>query len=243
MQDTANCELYRMIHLAQAGDPKATNQLVEQNMRLVYSIAHKMSGRGTELEDLIQIGSIGLMKAIQKFNPEFQVKFSTYAVPLILGEMKRYLRDDGPIKVSRSLKTLAAKAFAVREKLSAVLGRDPTIGEIAEELGETPEDLAAALDASHTPESLYTPCVENEKLLLIDKVSGGISHEIQTINRIALAELIQKLPEREQKIIILRYFKDKTQSQIAKQLGISQVQVSRLEKKILTLLRNHLSAG
>ena len=243
MQDNANCELYDAIRRAQSGDETATHQLVENNMRLVYSIAHKLTGRGAELDDLIQTGSLGLLKAIQKFDPGFQVKFSTYAVPMIMGEMKRFLRDDGPVKVSRSLKVLAGKAFAVRERLAAAMGRDPSISEIADELGENPQELAAAMDAARPPESLYTPAGDSDKLLLIDTVSGGVSYEVQAIDRLALTELIRKLPQREQKIIILRYFKDKTQSQIANQLGISQVQVSRIEKKILALMRESITAG
>lgn len=243
MQEYTNCETYQLIFLAQDGDNEALEKLVNDNIKLVYSIAHRLTGRGVELEDLVQIGSIGLMKAIKKFDSSFDVKFSTYAVPMIMGEMKRFLRDDGPIKVSRSLKTLAGKAFAVKTRLSEEWGREPTIGEIAAELNETPADLAAALDAAKTPESLYTPYGDDESILLIDKINGGLESEGTTVNKIALAELISRLPERERKIIILRYFKDKTQTQIAKQLGISQVQVSRLEKRILTIMRNSLSAG
>ncbi|MBQ4515964.1 MAG: SigB/SigF/SigG family RNA polymerase sigma factor [Clostridia bacterium] len=243
MQEHSNCKTYQLIHLVQDGDTSALDKLVTDNIKLVYSIAHKFNGRGIELEDLVQIGSIGLVKAIKKFDLSYDVKFSTYAVPMIMGEMKRFLRDDGPVKVSRSLKTLAAKAFAVKTRLSEELGKEPTISEIAAELGETPADLATALDAARTPESLYTPYGDDESLLLIDKINGGLENEGATVNKIALSELIAKLPEREKKIIILRYFKDKTQTQIAKQLGISQVQVSRLEKKILNTMRESLSAG
>ncbi len=243
MQEHTNCEIYKLIFLAQDGDRCALETLIKENIKLVYSIAHKLTGRGIELEDLVQIGSIGLIKAIKKFDAGFDVKFSTYAVPMIMGEMKRFLRDNGPIKVSRSLKTLANKAFAVKSRLSEELGREPTISEIAEDLGVTSADLAIALDAVKTPESIYTPYGDDDSILLIDKINGGLENEGNTVNKIALAELISKLPERERKIIILRYFKDKTQTQIAKQLGISQVQVSRLEKKILTIMRNSLSAG
>lgn len=238
-----DCEKYELIRLAQQDDKKALERLTQENMGLVYSIAHKLAGRGAEPEDLIQLGSVGLVKAIYKFDSSFGVKFSTYAVPLILGEMKRFLRDDGPVKVSRSLKALSAKAYAAKERLSASLNREPTIGEIASELGESAEDLAAAMEASAPPESLYAACGDNESLLLIDKISGGSSHEAESVNRIALMEAVKALNEREQKIIILRYFKDKTQSQTAAQLGISQVQVSRLEKKILQTMRKSLSAG
>lgn len=240
MQHT-NCETYRLITLAQNGDKEALDQLTQNNMGLVYSIAHKLSNRGAELEDLIQLGSIGLLKAINKFDTTYDVKFSTYAVPMIMGEMKRFLRDDGPLKVSRSLKTLSAKAYAAKEKLAYNLNREPTIGEIAAELGEAVEDLVTAMEATASPESIYAACGDNEKLLLIDKLSGGKSHEINSINHIALLSLMKQLPEREQKLILLRYFKDKTQSQTAAQLGISQVQVSRIEKKILQAMRIRLS--
>ncbi len=243
MQEYANCKMQQLIHLAQDGSSSALDELVCGNIKLVYSIAHKFNGRGIELEDLVQIGSIGLVKAIKKFDLSYEVKFSTYAVPMIIGEIKRFLRDDGPIKVSRSLKTLAAKAFAVKARLAEESGKEPTISEIATELGETPADLATALDAAKTPESLYTPYGDDESLLLIDKINGGLENEGTTINKIALSELIKRLPEREKKIIILRYFKDKTQTQIAKQLGISQVQVSRIEKKILSTMRESLSVG
>ena len=243
MHEYSNCETYQFIRLAQDEDSFALVKLVKENIKLVYSIAHKFNGRGIELEDLVQIGSIGLVKAIKKFDLSYDVKFSTYAVPMIMGEIKRFLRDDGPIKVSRSLKTLAAKAFAIKTRLAEETGKEPTISEIAAELGENTADLATALDAAKTPESLYTPYGDDDSLLLIDKINGGLENEGTAINKIALSELIKKLPERERKIIILRYFKDKTQSQIAKQLGISQVQVSRLEKKILSAMRKSLSIG
>ena len=200
MQEHSNCKTYQLIHLVQDGDTSALDKLVTDNIKLVYSIAHKFNGRGIELEDLVQIGSIGLVKAIKKFDLSYDVKFSTYAVPMIMGEMKRFLRDDGPVKVSRSLKTLAAKAFAVKTRLSEELGKEPTISEIAAELGETPADLATALDAARTPESLYTPYGDDESLLLIDKINGGLENEGATVNKIALSELIAKLPEREKKL-------------------------------------------
>ena len=243
MQKYANCDTLQLIHLAQENDRKALDAIVEQNIKLVYSIAHKFTGRGTDLDDLLQLGTIGLIKAVKKFNADFDVKFSTYAVPMIMGEIKRFLRDDGPIKVSRSLKQLAAKAYAVQNDLSKSTGKEPTISEIADILCVPRADLAAALEAAQAPESLYTPFSEDESLLLIDKVKSIADNETETVNKIALGQLIKKLSEREQKIIILRYFKDKTQSQTATQLGISQVQVSRIERKILSALRKSLFAG
>lgn len=243
MPQENHCETYRLIALAQNGDSQALEQLTQSNMGLVYSVARKLSGRGADSEDLIQLGAIGLLKAIRKFDPSYEVKFSTYAVPMILGEMRRFLRDDGPIKVSRSLKLLASKAYAAKEKLAYERNREPSISEIAEELGESCEDLAVAMEAVAAPESIYTPCGENETLLLIDKLSGGNNSEAATVNRLALLELIQKLPNREKKLILLRYFKDNTQSRTAAQLGISQVQVSRIEKKILQAMKDNLSEG
>ena len=243
MQEYANCDTLQLICLAQDGDSTALNMITQQNIKLVYSIAHKFTGRGTELDDLVQLGTIGLIKAVKKFNADFDVKFSTYAVPMIMGEIKRFLRDDGPVKVSRSLKQLAAKAYAIQNDLSKSTGREPTISEIADILCASEAELAAALEAAQMPESLYTPLGEDESLLLIDKIKCSSDNEAETVNKIALGQLIKKLPEREQKIIILRYFKDKTQSQTATQLGISQVQVSRLERKILSALKKSFFAG
>lgn len=241
MPTERDCETYRLIKLAQDGDGNALEHLTKSNMGLVYSLAHKLAGRGVDSEDLIQLGAIGLLKAIRRFDSSYEVKFSTYAVPMILGEMRRFLRDDGPIKVSRSLKTLASKAYAAKEKLAYEQNREPSISEIAEELGENREDLVTAMEAVAAPESIYTPCGENETLLLIDKLSGGNNSEAATVNRLALSELIRTLPNREKKLILLRYFKDHTQSRTAEQLGISQVQVSRIEKKLLQTMKEKLA--
>lgn len=243
MQEYANCDTLQLISLAQDGDSAALDLIARQNIKLVYSIAHKFTGRGTELDDLVQLGTIGLIKAIKKFDANFDVKFSTYAVPMIMGEIKRFLRDDGPVKVSRSLKQLAAKAYAIQNDLSKSSEHEPTISEIAHILCVSEAELAAAIEAAQMPESLYTPLGEDESMLLIDKIKCPADSESETVNKIALGQLIKKLPEREQKIIILRYFKDKTQSQTAIELGISQVQVSRLERKILSALKTSLSAG
>lgn len=232
-----------LIGRAQQGDKEAQSLLVEQNMGLVWSIVRKFANRGHELDDLAQIGAMGLLKAIDKFDISYEVRFSTYAVPMIMGEIKRFLRDDGMIKVSRSLKVLAGKARTAREELSATLDREPTVCELAHYMGLETAELTAALDATQQHESLYASCGGNEKLLLIDKLSGGQDNEEDTVDRIALRELLAGLPERERKIMILRYFKDKTQSQVAKQLGISQVQVSRIEKKMLLHLREQFSHG
>lgn len=241
MQDFSGYDLYELIHLAQAGEKKALDCLVEKNIRLVYSVAQRFLHRGTDFDDLVQVGFIGLIKAVNNFNSEFGVQFSTYAVPMIAGEMRRLLRDDGPIKVSRSLKMLAIRAMAVKEQLLAQNGREPTISEIAKTLQVSEAELATAFDVLTPPESLYAVSGENDSLFLIDKISTGSSEEANILNEICIESLIKKLPEREQTIINMRYFNDKTQKEVAERLGISQVQVSRLERKILSELKRKLA--
>ena len=236
-ETTDNLELIKQ---AKEGNDLAKEKLVSQNMRLIYSVARKFSGRGYDLEDLYQLGAIGLVKAINNFDLSFSVQFSTYAVPLIMGEIKRFLRDDGPVKVSRSRKTLASKVKIFTENYKKQTGEEPKLSLISEKLDVSKEEIIEALDACQTPASLYTPSPADEKLLLIDKISGGVNEESDTVNKIVLLELIKKLPERERKIIVLRYFKDKTQTEVAKKLGISQVQVSRLEKKVLMQMRDKM---
>ncbi len=243
MQDFSGFDLYDLIHLAQDGNRDATNYLVEKNLRLIYSVAQRFLGRGIDLEDLFQLGCIGLLKAIQRFDTNFGVQFSTYAVPMISGEMRRILRDDGPIKVSRGLKMLASRALSMKETLYEELGREPAIREIAEHLGVDASELATAIDATHPPESLYAVCGENDSMLLIDKISGGNDPETEIVNQISIESLIRKLPDRERLIIQMRYFEDRTQKQVADKLGISQVQVSRLERKILGELKKQMNAN
>jgi len=229
-------EAMHLILLAQQGDEKAQEVLVEKNLALVKSIVRKFLGRGVEFEDLFQIGCMGLVKAIRNFNGSYNVQFSTYAVPMIAGEIKRFLRDDGMVKVSRSLKELAAKAAAAEENLKCSLGRDPAISEVAEAVGVSAEEVIFARDAARSCVSLNEPIYEEEGAALIDRIAG----EEETggiIDRILLKELLQQLEPRERQIIFLRYFKDQTQSQIAAQLGVSQVQVSRLESRILKKMR------
>ncbi len=233
-------ETLALLERAKAGDKAAEAALVEENTGLVWSIVRRFVGRGHEPDDLFQVGALGLLKAIQKFDTGFGVRFSTYAVPMIMGEIKRFLRDDGMIKVSRSYKVLAGKARTVKEELAGKLGRDPSIAELAAAMQIEPAELATALDATQPHDSLFAPFGEDEKVLLIDKVSGGASSEGDTVDRIAVRQLLAGLPEREQKILYLRYFQDQTQTQVAKKLGISQVQVSRIEKKMLLYLRERL---
>lgn len=228
-----------LLKRAADGDAAARDQLVEENMGLVWSVVKKFTGRGYEADDLFQIGCMGLLKAIDKFDVSYDVRFSTYAVPMIMGEIKRFLRDDGPVKVSRSVKELAVKARTVSEMVQKETGEAPTIGQLAERLGTSAEDIVFAMEAVCPPESLYAG-EEDDLLPLIDRTHAAGQGEGELINHIALGEVLESLPARERQLIVLRYFKDRTQAQVAKLLGISQVQVSRLEKKVLGLLRGEL---
>ena len=241
MNDTSRLTYERtmeLIPLAKGGDVEAMDELVRCNMALVRSIVKKYVNRGVEYDDLYQIGSMGLVKAVKNFDPAYNVRFSTYAVPMIAGEIKRYLRDDGMIKVSRSLKELAGKAAAAQVELSSRLGRDPGIQELAEYMGENPEDISMAMDASRPHISIYEPVYGDEgDALVMDKLTGSSDGDDDALDRILLQQLMSILEPREQKIIMLRYFRDKTQSEIAASMGISQVQVSRLESRIMKKLR------
>lgn len=230
------------IKRAHQGDKEARDLLVTENMGLIWSIVRRFSGRGYELEDLFQIGSIGLIKAIDKFDLGMDVKLSTYAVPMITGEIRRFLRDDGMIKVSRPLKELGMKAAMAREKLEYTLGREPTIEEIAKEVGASREEVAASFEAGAEVESIYRPMNREDESggYLIDKISEQSSENENLLNRMVLTDLLKSLKPQEQQIIIARYFENKTQSVIADRMGISQVQVSRLEKKILKEMREKL---
>lgn len=232
-------DIFEAISLAKDGDRQAKEYIVNNNMGLVWSIVRKFLNRGTEAEDLFQIGCIGLIKAIEKFDTSFDVRFSTYAVPMIMGEIKRHLRDDGIIKVSRSLKELSIKAKAVMDKLSKELCREPTVKEVAENLQVSVEELVMALDATVMPESINAKIGDDGKEL---ETTLGYDEDMEqnVVNKVAIKEALSHLTNRERQIIILRYFKDKTQSQIATQLGISQVQVSRIEKKVLSQMRNKI---
>ena len=235
-------ETMRLIQMAHEGDKAARDRLVEENVGLIWSIVRRFGNRGHEMEDLFQIGSNGLLKAIDKFDLSYDVRFSTYAVPMITGEIKRFLRDDGMIKVSRSVKELGAKAGAARENLSFVLGREPTIEEIAGELKVSREEVAASLEAGAEVESLYKTVNKNDgqELCLMDRLEEKEDEEETLLNRMVLKELLLELEPKERDIIVRRYFYNQTQSAIAADLSISQVQVSRLEKKILRRMREKL---
>lgn len=232
-----------LIRLAQAGDKLARERLINENMGLVYSIVKRFANRGHETEDLCQIGAIGLIKAIDKFDLTFEVKFSTYAVPMITGEIKRFFRDDGMIKVSRSLKEVAIKARQATEQLAATLGRAPTINEIAEEIQVSTENLAMAMDAVSEVESLNKTIYQGDgnPIYLMDKLEEGKDSQGEIVDRLAVRKVMESLGKKERELIYLRYFLEKTQTDIAKKLGISQVQVSRLEKKILNQMKEKLS--
>ena len=234
-----------MIVQSQNGDKNARDKLVEENTGLVWSVVKRFMGRGYEADDLFQIGSIGLMKCIDKFDVNFGVKFSTYAVPMIMGEIKRFLRDDGMIKVSRPLKEMAIKAKYMQENLQQQTGKVPTITEIATALEIDVEELAHAMDAGTDVESLYAVVHQGDgnPVYLLDKLEmNTYDHGTALVDRIALRESITKLDPKERQVIIMRYFQDKTQSQIATAIGVSQVQVSRIEKRVLKTLKIKLEA-
>ncbi len=227
-----------LIRAAQAGDEHAADLLTIENMALVRSIAKRFINRGCDYDDLVQIGSLGLIKAIRNFDPGYGTQFSTYAVPMIAGEIKRFLRDDGMLKVSRRLKELAYKAAAANEKLTAILGRSPRIDEIALSLGVSVQDVTEALDAMAPTCSIYEPVFgQDSDTTRADIIPSEESMEACAADRVMLQEMLGKLAPRDRKLIWLRYFCDKTQSEVARELGISQVQVSRLESRIIGTLR------
>ena len=228
---------------AQNGNDDAMAKMVENNNGLIWSIVKRFKDRGYELEDLYQIGAIGFIKSIKKFDTSFEVKLSTYAVPYIIGEIKRFLRDDGSIKVSRGLKELVAKIRDVQERYIRQKGREITITEIAKELNTTKEEIAVALDSLNPTVSIYDKVYSDEEggIGFIDKISSGIDESEQIANKISIKNLIESLEERDKKIILLRYYKNKTQMEVAKILGISQVQVSRIEKKVLSSMKLKLA--
>jgi len=234
-------EVKRLIALSQAGDMSARDRLVNSNIRLVWSVVQRFMNRGYEPEDLFQIGCIGLLKSVDKFDLSYDVKFSTYAVPMIIGEIQRFLRDDGTIKVSRSLKETANKVRKMKDELSKTMGRLPTISEVAERLGITPEDVIFAQEANKPPTSIHETVFENDgdPITLMDQIADDSQEN--WFDKMALAEAIEGLSERERTIVYLRYYRDKTQSEVASRLGISQVQVSRLEKKILKLIKDQIA--
>ena len=223
-------------------DKEKLGILVQQNSGLVWSIVKRFLKRGYEAEDLYQIGSIGLIKAIKNFNPEYEVKLSTYAVTYILGEVKRFIRDDGIIKVSRSIKELCVKIKDI-ENRKIKEGKNVTIEEIAKELKVDKEEIILALDSMKQVESIFVESNDDKNnTTLLDKLSNDKNEEEEVVNEISIKDMLRKMEKRDKEIILLRYFKGKTQSEVAKILNISQVQVSRLEKKILNNMKLELSS-
>lgn len=234
-----NTELIRM---AKEGSNEAMTKLIEMNLALVSSISKKFLNRGYEYEDIFQIGCMGLVKAINNFDENYNVKFSTYAVPMIIGEIKRFLRDDGMIKVSRNTKNLARKLHYDREELTKRLHREPTVEELAEFTGVDKEEIIFAVESANSLQYLYDTIHQDDgsPVLLIDKLSESAEEDKDLIDKLALKEALNNLDAKARQIILLRYFKDKTQTQVANLLGISQVQVSRIEKKVLKLMKERL---
>ena len=231
-----------LIQKSHEGDEDAKAQLVEENVGLVWCIVKRFYNRGAEAEDLFQIGSIGLLKAIDKFDVSYDVKFSTYAVPMISGEIKRFLRDDGLIKVSRSLKEIAYKAYLVQEELRKKRGREPTLQELADYMGVEKEELVMAMEANAEVESLHKTIYQKDghEIQLMDKLKEQEAREDKVLDRMLLKELLDQLGKDERQLIFLRYFANKTQTEVGEIMGISQVQVSRTEKKILKKLREQI---
>ncbi|MDR0426590.1 MAG: SigB/SigF/SigG family RNA polymerase sigma factor [Clostridiales bacterium] len=229
-------ETLRLIALAQKGDNDAKATLLTHNAPLIKCILRRYKNKGIEYDDLYQLGCIGLLKAIKNFSAAFGVKFSTYAVPMIMGEIKRYIRDDGYIKVSRSTKTLAGKISYFVENVKNKEGRSPSIEEIAGAFSIDPQEAVFAMDSGKTPVSIYDKGDDEHSQSLSEKLTKGDGTD-DTIDKLIIKDVIKSLDERERKIIVMRYYKDKTQSEVAKSLNVSQVQISRLETKIIDKLR------
>lgn len=225
---------------SQSGDDAARDELVMSNQRLVWAVVQRFLGRGYEPDDLFQIGCIGLMKAVDKFDLQFDVRFSTYAVPMIIGEIQRFLRDDSTLKISRSLKETARHIRRAKDELAKELGRQPQIDEIAKVLGIDAAEVVLAQEAMRVPASIHETVFENDgdPIYLMDQIAD--SEQDKWFDKLALHDALSRLPERERLIVYMRFFRDKTQSEVAQMLNISQVQVSRLEKRILQTIRESL---
>ena len=238
-------EFQELINKAREGDQSAKEIILEHNLNLVRSIVYRFTNRGYEWDDLFQIGCIGLIKAIERFNTEFSVKFSTYAVPMIIGEIRRYMRDDNPIKVGRPVKELAYRIHKTQEKLQGTLGREPTIIEVAEDLSLPPQDIVSALEAMQPTASLYDQAFHNDgdPILLLDQIKQCDGQDNSYFDRLVIKEILSRLPLKERTVIHLRFFEDKTQLEIALLIGLSQVQVSRIEKNALRAIKKLLQTS
>lgn len=231
------------IKLAQEGLEEAMEELIKTNSGLVWNIVKRFTGRGYEAEDLYQIGTIGLIKAIKRFDINLEVQLSTYAVPYILGEIKRFIRDDGTIKVSRQIKELAIKIKMLQKEYLNKKGEEISISQLAEKLEVTKEEIAAAIESSNPVDSIYAnEGTSDDQRTLVEKIANPKDEYSYLLDKITLKEIINKLDERERKIILLRFYKEQTQSQVGKILGITQVQVSRIEKKVLEKMKTKLEA-
>lgn len=238
-----NEEILRLVKLSQQGDQEAKKMLLEENSPLIKSLIKRFKDKGVEYDDLYQLGCMGFLKAIKNFNAEFGVKFSTYVVPMVIGEIKRFMRDDGMIKVSRALKSLNLQINKYIENFVEINQRKPNLEELAKHFKVEEQEIVMAMDSAKMPVSIYTPIEDDgDSLSMIDRIESEEDYNVKMIDNLAIKEIIKSLNNREKKIIMLRYYFDKTQSEIAKVLKISQVQVSRLENKILTNLRNKLTS-
>ncbi len=227
-----------LIRLAQSGDKQAAEQLITENSGLIWSVARRFIGRGTDTEDLYQLGCLGFLKAVDGFDLQYGTQFSTYAVPKISGEIRRFLRDDGAVKVSRSIKEQAATIKTTRSQLTALLGREPTVGEIAEQTGFSPEEIALAETATAATESIQRETGEDG--FTLENVLSDTESEEKLVEKISLRQAIEKLPEQEKMVVMLRYFHGLTQERVARVIHVSQVQVSRIEKRALGNLKKLL---
>ncbi len=235
----SSCEILKLVKKAQEGDEDAKNELIKINSPLIKSVIKRFIGKGVEYDDLFQLGCLGFVKALNNFDAKYEVKFSTYVVPLVIGEVKRFMRDDGAIKVSRSLKSANILINKFIDEFYSVNKIKPTVEDISKGLSMDEYDIVLAMDSSKMPISLYIPVDEGADLLVIDKVDSE-KHDNSLIDKLVIKEALSTLCERDKQIILMRYFYDKTQSEIAKKLGISQVQVSRLENKILENIKQKM---
>lgn len=238
----SNSKMRELLKAMQNGDTSAREKLINGNLRLVLSVIQRFNSRGEYVDDLFQVGCIGLMKAIDNFDLNQNVKFSTYAVPMIIGEIRRYLRDNNSIRVSRSLRDIAYRALQVRDNLINKNSREPSISEVAGELRLPPEEIIFALDAIQEPVSLFEPIYHDggDPIFVMDQISDEKNQDANWLEGIAVREALRKLNKRERLILALRFFEGRTQMEVAEEIGISQAQVSRLEKAALLQLRKHI---
>jgi len=238
-----SAETKRLLQLARQGDDKARQELINGNLRLVLSVIQKFSGRGESMDDLFQIGCIGLIKAVDCFDLEQNVQFSTYGVPMIAGELRRFLRDHSAVRVSRSMRDTAYKVLQAKERLTAETGREPTVEAIAKELGIKRQEVVFAMEAISDPVSLYDPIYSDgsDNACVMDQLGDSRNTDEQWLEQIAMEEAVKRLDAREKRILALRFYEGRTQMEVAKDVGISQAQVSRLEKNAISRIKKELS--